>query len=124
MIKFTINLCTLIILLMLTSISFGGILDGYDDLEGMLIVHAGEVEKLDCPIAGNYDCMTWPLNLYKFESKAVCFKMDSIFGCTGLFCRGFIAIGNDKTPYFVQLNNTGTGVTKSLVTLYKCPNIY
>ena len=116
------KLLAIFLLLVLANLSHAGIFDATEELEGKVIIHAGNVQQLDCPANGKYDCLTWPTTLLKFEYKNVCFTSD--IGACGIFCKGFIAVGKDKTPYFFTLESIGDDIKKHSVSFYKCPDMY
>lgn len=112
----------ILLVLFLSSVSNAIALDDIKDLEGKLVVHAGDVEQLRCPSFGKYDCLTWPTNLLKFKYENVCFT-DSSYSC-GYFCSGLVAIGKDRIPYFFTFATLTNRISKSLITYYKCPDMY
>lgn len=117
------KLFTLLLVFTATSYTFAGVFDATDELEGKVVIYAGNVESLDCPIGGKYDCLTWPTNLLKFKYKDVCFTSD-IGACGSIGCKGFIAVGKDKIPYFFTVENIGDDIKKHSVTYYRCPDMY
>lgn len=53
----------------------------FDDskrLEGKVIVKVGDLEKLDCPPFGKYDCVSWPRDLFKIDD--VCVRILGYYG--------------------------------------------
>jgi hypothetical protein len=95
--------------------------DATEQLEGNVVVYAGDVERLECPVGGKYSCFSWPKNLLHFKYRNVCFSSDT--GACGLYgCKGFIAVGKDKTPYCFTFESRGDGLKKHSVTYYKCPD--
>jgi len=102
---------------------YAGIFDATEDLEGKTVIHAGKIESLDCPYGGKYDCSTWPINLLKFQYKDVCFESD-VGACSSIGCKGFIAVGRDKTAYFFTVESMGDDLKKSRVSFYQCPDMY
>lgn len=98
-----------------------GILDSTRDLEGKVVVIAGEVEELSCPTGGKYDCLSWPSGFLRFQYRDVCFTTD-ITACR-ITCNGFIATGKDKIPYFFVAEGLLDGLAKYPVKYYKCPNM-
>lgn len=96
----------------------------YDDLgnlEGKTVIASGDVESLDCPINGKYNCATWPVGLLRFQYKNICFT--SITASCPYFCKGLIAIGQDKTPYFYTLGSIGSDFKENRIDLFKCPDV-
>jgi hypothetical protein len=90
-----------------------------DNLAGSTILASGGLERVTCPPLGNYDCMTWPQDLYKLKLQNVCFTA-RIMMCS-YSCEGFIAQkANIQTLYVVG----STGLDSSSIKLYKCPNMY
>ncbi|MEC7190000.1 MAG: hypothetical protein VXW18_02780, partial [Pseudomonadota bacterium] len=37
---------------------------GWSSLTGYQVVEANDLQKFDCPMFGNYDCLTWPSSFY------------------------------------------------------------
>jgi hypothetical protein len=97
----------------------------YDDLKklkGKLIVHAGDVEAVQCPIGDKYDCVLWPPNLLKFQyTDASCFVSDAR-ACSSFPCEGFIATGKDKVPKFYTVDHSGK-IQEHSVKPYVCPDV-
>ena len=90
-----------------------------DDLAGSTVLASDGLERVTCPIGGDYDCMTWPQDLYKLRQQNVCFTA-RIMMC-GYSCEGFIAQkANIQTLYVVG----STGLDSSAIKLYKCPSMF
>lgn len=102
--------------------AFGGILDDVEDLKGMFITEAGEVEEVSCPAYGKYDCDKWPRDLLRFRLKDVCFTSD--LGACGYNCDGLLAVGEDRALYFFEFKRIGSGITKHSAKLVRCPSLY
>ncbi|WP_068858708.1 hypothetical protein [Perlucidibaca aquatica] len=104
--------------------AYAGIFDELPDLQGKVVAYAGEYEQITCPIGGNYDCLKWPMDLYKTKrGQDICFKPTRYISCS-YSCKGLIAIGDDKMPYLYTIENMGGDVKKSGIELYKCPSLY
>lgn len=90
-----------------------------DNLAGSTVLASGGLERVTCPIGGNYDCMTWPQDLYKLRLQNVCFTA-RIMMC-GYSCEGFIAekVGV-QTLYVIGSSE----LDSSTIKLYKCPSMY
>ena len=109
-----------LLLILLHSTAFAGLFDATEDLEGKVVIYAGEVEYLDCPIGGKYDCTSWPTTLLKFKYKDVCFT-SGINSCSSIGCKGFIAAGKDKQSHFYTVESIGNDIKKYSVNYYQCP---
>lgn len=101
--------------------SMASAFDATEDLEGKVVVAAGTVQTISCPPSGKYNCSTWPMDLLEFPAKQVCFTAQS--RCS-FSCKGFIAVGADKVPYFFQTETIGDGLRKSRVEYFQCPQMY
>jgi len=43
---------------------------------GAVIIDVGTIDKIDCPINGDYDCLSWPRSLFKYEGlQTICFEV-------------------------------------------------
>ena len=95
---------------------------GYEDIDnlaGSTVLTSGGLERVTCPIGGDYDCMTWPQDLYKLRLQNICFTA-RIMMCS-YSCEGFIAQkANIQTLYIVG----STSLDSSAISLYKCPSMY
>ncbi|MCG7985031.1 MAG: hypothetical protein JAY90_20055 [Candidatus Thiodiazotropha lotti] len=101
--------------------SDAGILDATEDLEGMVVLYAGDVEELNCPPYGKYDCLSWPSMLLKFSYKEICFTSD--IGACSMTCSGFVAAATNQIPYFFTAEMIGGGIQKYSVNYMKCPDL-
>ncbi len=88
-----------------------------DDLAGSTVLASGGLERVTCPISGDYDCMTWPHDLYKFSMQNICFTAN--VRC-GFSCEGFIAQKNQAQTLYVL----GSRLDSSAINLYKCPSMF
>ena len=86
-------------------------------LPGSQILEAGDISQVTCPISGDYDCMTWPSNLYELSMQNVCFTADVMCGVT---CEGFIAQKNGINTLYVL--GGFSKLDSSDIKLYKCPS--
>lgn len=110
-------------LVLLPLVCGAGILDDLEDLEGKAVVYAGEFERLTCPIGGKYDCLTWPMNLFKTRrGREFCFVASS--SSCSYSCKGVIAVGDDKRPYVFFIEGIGGDMKKSSVESYKCLSMF
>lgn len=102
--------------------AFGGIFGEIEDLKGMFVAEAGELEDVPCPPYGKYDCGNWPLVLLKFRLKDVCFTSDP--GACGYSCKGLLAVSEDKTIHFFEFEQIGGGIKKHSAKPVQCPSLY
>ncbi|PUB87035.1 MAG: hypothetical protein DBP02_01975 [gamma proteobacterium symbiont of Ctena orbiculata] len=105
------------------SVCLAGLFDATEDLEGMVVLHAGDVELLDCPPYGKYDCLSWPSMLLKFRYKEICFTSDT-GACSGAGCRGFVAAGTDEIPYYFTTDSFSGDISKYRARFVRCPDMY
>ena len=90
-----------------------------DQLAGSTALASGGLERVTCPPFSDYDCMTWPQDLYKLKRQNVCFTA-RIMMC-GYSCEGFIAKkASIQTLYVIA----STGLDSSAIKFYKCPSMY
>ena len=109
---------------LVATVASAGILDDLPDLQGKVVAYAGEFEQVTCPIGGQYDCLTWPSDLFKTtRGRDICFKPTGYTRCT-YSCKGLIALGDDKTPFLYIIENIGGDMKKSPIEIYKCPAPY
>ena len=106
------------------SIVSAGLFDSMEDLEGKVVIIAGDVKRLSCPIGGQYDCLLWPSEFLRFQSRNFCFTSD--WGACGTSCKGFIAVGKNKIPYFFKIDDgiMSQGLEKHSVNHYQCPDLF
>ncbi|MNZ54015.1 hypothetical protein D3C78_719060 [compost metagenome] len=109
-----------LILISLALISLGDGAYAFGELNrlpGSQVVAAGDVQKINCPTGGQYDCLSWPSNLYELSMQNVCFTAN--VSC-GFSCQGFIAQKRGVNTFYVL-----GGFSKlegSDIQLYKCPS--
>ena len=108
-----------------TSTCGAGLLDDLADLKDKYVIYAGEFEKLDCPIGGNYDCLSWPTDLLKTkDGSELCISSTKFTHCS-FTCRGMIAAGQDKVPYLYLFESSlGSDLSKHGFQPYKCPSTF
>lgn len=97
------------------------LLDDLGNLQGKLVVYAGEFETVDCPIGGKYDCTTWPMTMLKTrKGPEICFGTDKYVRC-GFKCNGLIAVGESKVPMAYVFAPMSSDATELTVEKYRCP---
>lgn len=95
--------------------------DDLSNLQGKLVVYAGEFETVDCPISGKYDCLTWPTTMLKTrKGPEMCLGSDRYVRC-GFKCTGLLAVGEDKVPRAYVFATMSSDATEILVAKYRCP---
>ena len=100
------------------------LLDDLDNLQGKLVLYAGELESVDCPISGKYDCSTWPMTMLKTrKGPEICFGSSKYVRCS-YTCTGLIAVGDDKVPKAYVFSALGSDATEIPIEKYRCPNQY
>lgn len=92
--------------------------DAIGKMEGKTIIYGGEFEVLICPKYGKYDCHKWPIELLQAKQKEICFSTD--LPCS-FFCRGFIAVGQDKKPKVYLIENLTGELKEGSFEPYDCP---
>lgn len=99
------------------SVSF----DDLENLQGKLVVYAGEFETVECPISGKYDCLTWPTTMLKTrKGPEMCIGSDRHVRCS-YKCTGLIAVGEDKVPKAYVFSPMSSDATEIPVEKYRCP---
>lgn len=97
------------------------LLDDLGNLQGKLVVYAGEFETVGCPISGKYDCLTWPTTMLKTrKGPEICLGSDKHVRC-GYKCTGLIAVGEDKVPKAYVFSPMSSDATEIPVEKYRCP---
>lgn len=97
------------------------LLDDLGNLQGKLVVYAGEFETVDCPIGGKYDCLTWPTTMLKTrKGPEMCLGSDRYVRC-GFKCTGLLAVGDDKVPKLYVFSQMSSDATQVPVERYRCP---
>lgn len=97
------------------------LLDDLGNLQGKLVVYAGEFETVDCPIGGKYDCLTWPATMLKTrKGPEMCLGSDRHVRC-GYKCTGLLAVGDDKVPKAYIFSPMSSDATELPVEKYRCP---
>ena len=104
------------------SMATAGLFDESEKLKGHVVIEAGEMEKLDCPLYGDYDCLIWPSNLYRLGH--LCFSISGYVSGYNLI--GILGTNEYKvTSVFVVEGGIGSPkVTKHSMVLYECPDMY
>lgn len=93
------------------SLSFA--FDDIESLQGKLVLYAGELESVDCPISGKYDCSTWPMTMLKTrKGPEICFGSSKYVRCS-YKCTGLIAVGDDKVPKAYVFSAMGSDATEA-----------
>ena len=110
------------ILLLVASQCAAGIFDDMQDIEGKVIIYAGEFEELSCPIGGKYDCLSWPPNFLKAKRKDICF-LTSSYSCR-YSCKGFIGVAKDSAPYVYIIDSIRGDFSKGSYEKYACPSLF
>lgn len=100
--------------------SRAGIFDEFKELEGQVVVEAGELKKLTCPINGDYNCLTWPSAFFRLNKLCV----EAVGGyVNGYNLKGLLTQGQGSgTSLFIYDGGLGGGDFKRYsVEIYDCP---
>ena len=95
-------------------------------IEGATVLKAGAITNVKCPPYGKYDCLNWPRDLYEFQGRNVCMRVNLGYGC-GMSCEGFLASKNGQIAlYTINKSplNVGEKIEENSVELIQCPNRY
>jgi hypothetical protein len=98
----------------------------FDDskrLEGKIILKVGDLEKLNSPPFGKYDCMSWPTDL--FEIDDVCVRILGYYGM-GFGELAMIASDNEKaiSAFVVERSGLSTKISMYSLSIYECPDFF
>ena len=89
----------------------------WSSLRGYQIIDSNQLRKLDCPIGGKYDCLTWPDNFYEWGSR--CVKISGYFN----YSDEAILMSNGTTNQMVTIGMFNKPECHA-VTIYTCPSLY
>jgi len=93
--------------------------DDFDELEGQTVVEAGDLKKINCPIGGDYNCLTWPMSFFKLN--AICVEAVGGFA-SGYSLRGLLTVDRNGTPsLFILSGLVSSDVKRYGATIYDCP---
>jgi hypothetical protein len=97
------------------------LLDDSNKLKGQLIVEVGELEELRCPVYGDYDCLTWPREFYRFNYTQ-CMQVHGYYGGY-MSATGLLAVDQAKnvTMFVLSSRVGGSDVKQYMIKLYECP---
>ncbi len=99
-------------------------LDDLGNLQGKVVIYAGEFESITCPISGKFDCATWPTTILKTKrGPELCVGTPKYVSCS-FTCRGLIAVGEDKIPKAYVFGAMGSDATEVAIEKYRCPAPY
>lgn len=95
-------------------------------LRGGSIVDVGSLDHLSCPVWGDYDCLSWPSNLYKFSGNTtICFEMTSYGATSSLSAAAALIQSKSKEVYVLFRAGVGQKYEIELIsTIYECPSTY
>lgn len=101
--------------------SGASLFDQIDRLQGKVVIYAGELEEVNCPISSKYDCTTWPTTMLKTrKGQEICLGTDKYVRC-GYKCTGLLAVGDDKVPKLYVFSPMSSDATEIPVEKYRCP---
>jgi PA-IIL fucose-binding lectin len=111
------------VLSLLPTVSLAGIFDDHRQLKGQYIAEVGELEKLSCPISGKYDCLTWPNDLYKMETR--CMQLQGYYNSFG-GTLALLAVDKNKivTAFTIESGIGSPEIRQHRVTFYDCPSMF
>lgn len=106
-------------LLLLLAVPLSVEADDASRLEGKMVAHAGEIEKIECPSFSDYDCTRWPDDLYSMSYGQVCFEAPMLM--CGLYCTGMLAVDRSGSPTLYTVERSR--IEEYLVTMVRCPRV-
>ena len=95
--------------------------DDIGDLSGETVVEAGNLKVLQCPINGNYNCLTWPGAFYRLGSY--CVEAVGGYGA-GLSQRGILTTNDRGAISIFVVGTISANFKKHPAKLYDCPSVY
>ncbi len=108
------------ILLGISSSTLSAGLDNTAAIEGKVILAAGSIDKLPCPIWETTSaCLSWNNNTKKFYGRDICFKTTISSACSSS-CKGMLALDDKKKLYFYEINYPGDGLTEYEAAVVNC----
>ena len=94
-------------------------LDDFDDLRGHTVIDAGALKSLDCPIGGQYDCLTWPTYFFQLNSR--CFEAVGGYP-SGYSLKALLTVGPNNVPsVFIVSGMMSSDFKRYGVVMYDCP---
>ena len=115
--KASILIC---ILLLISSSTLSAGLDNTQAIEGKVVIAAGSIDKLPCPIwETNSACISWTNNTKKFYGRDICFQTSVSSACSNS-CKGMLAVDDKKKLYFYEINFPGDGLTEYEASIVNC----
>jgi hypothetical protein len=92
-------------------------------LEGKIILKVGDLEKLNCPPFGKYDCVSWPTGLFKIDD--VCVRILGYYGM-GFGDLAMIASDNKEaiSAFVVEGSGLSTKIRMYSLSVYECPELF
>ena len=90
----------------------------WSSLTGYQIVDANNLVKFDCPIMGNYDCLSWPSSFYEWGYQ--CVELPGFYG----YSEEGILMSNGRTSQMVVIDGYGNSPSCYTPVFYNCPSRY
>ena len=87
-------------------------------LTGYQIVDVNDLRKFDCPISGNYDCMTWPSSFYEWGYR--CLELPGFYG----YSEEGILMSNGDYLQMVVIDGIFNSPSCYTPEFYNCPSRY
>ncbi len=98
--------------------TYASLFDESEKLEGRTVVEAGNMQRLDYPLYGDYNCRTWPTNLYQLGTY--CFSIMSYVSAYNAI--GLLTVGKTgDIQLFIVEGGLSAKISASFVTMYDCP---
>jgi hypothetical protein len=91
---------------------------GWSSLTGYQVVEANDLQKFDCPMFGNYDCLTWPSSFYEWGYQ--CVNLPGYYG----YGEEGILMSNGKSTQMVVIDGIGNTPSCYDAQFYNCPSKY
>ena len=93
-------------------------------LVGAVLADSGTISQLQCPVYGDYDCLTWPRYLHKYEGmQSMCFE---VVGEYFSYDTAFLVLDkNEDMLLLVRSSLVGDKYEfHEIGTVYQCPSLY
>ena len=90
----------------------------WNSLSGYQIIEVNNLIKFDCPIGGDYDCLSWPDSFYEWGHR--CVNLSGFYG----YGEEGILMSNGNVTEMVVIDGFGNSPSCYTPTFYNCPSRY
>lgn len=93
-----------------------------NDIKEASFGEVGFLRRVDCPIGGRYDCLTFPHNLYRLNSD--CFTLSPISAVSGYEEAMMMQFRSGEVALMVKAGFGDRFEIVDIERMYQCPNLY